>query len=68
MQGSVCLGFGRAVLGETESPEQTGKKMSLFLKCTLQTQEGRKQEAQRCSRKTCDGGWWREGVRGLLGL
>lgn len=46
-----CLGSRRVLLDEAGSPEQTGKKTSLFLRCTLQSQEGRKQKAQRWSGK-----------------
>lgn len=53
---------GRSLWGETESPEQTGKKTSLFLRCALQTQRGGEQEAQRWHIK-----WWAgEGIQGLL--
>lgn len=47
---------GRSLWGETESPEQTGKKTSLFLRCALQTQRGGEQEARRWSGKACNSG------------
>lgn len=51
--------------GETGSPEQTGKKTSLFLRHALQTQQGGEQEAQRWCEKSYNSGGQGEGIRGL---